>query len=264
MSVQPVISLNRVSKEFRTSSGRTIPVVAQVSFDVRPGEFVSIIGHSGCGKTTTLRIISGLVRPTTGEVTVDGKSVAKPVNDVGIVFQAPLLMPWLNTLKNVLFPIELLGEDPRQYVTSARELLKEVGLAGVEDLYPKELSGGMQQRVAIARALIHEPSILLMDEPFGSLDELTREEMALQLLEITEKLKKTAVFVTHSIQEAVLLSDRVVVLSPRPCIVKADLEISLPRPRSISVTTSPDYLQYCQVLRSSLGLKVALPEKKAI
>jgi len=223
-----------------------------------------MIGHSGCGKTTTLRIISGLVRPTAGEAIVDGKSVTKPIDNVGIVFQTPLLLPWLNTLKNVLFPIELLGRDPRRYVTSARELLKVVGLAAMEDLYPKELSGGMQQRVAIARALIHEPSVLLMDEPFGSLDELTREEMALQLLEITERLKKTVVFVTHSIQEAVLLSDRVVVLSPRPCTVKADLEISLPRPRSISLTTRPDYLQYCQALRASLGLKVALPEKEAM
>ena len=262
MSAQPAISLNNVSKEFRSSSGRTLPVLSQVSLDVQPGEFLSIIGHSGCGKTTTLRIISGLLRPTSGEALVDGKRVAKPVNDVGIVFQTPLLMPWLNTLKNVLLPIDLLGKDPRQHAAHARELLRVVGLAGMEDLYPRELSGGMQQRVAIARALIHEPSILLMDEPFGSLDELTREEMAMQLLEITEKLKKTVVFVTHSIQEAVLLSDRVVVLSPRPSTVKTDLKISLPRPRSISLTTEREYLQLCQVLRASLGLKVALPGKE--
>jgi len=261
--VQPAISLNKVSKDFRSSSGRTLPVLSQVSFDVQPGEFVSIIGHSGCGKTTTLRIVSGLLSPTSGEALVDGKRVAKPVNDVGIVFQNPLLMPWLNTLKNVLLPIDLLGKGPKQHVARARELLEVVGLAGVEDLYPRELSGGMQQRVAIARALIHEPSILLMDEPFGSLDELTREEMAMQLLEITERLKKTVVFVTHSIQEAVLLSDRVIVLSPKPSTVKTDLRISLPRPRSISLTTDPEYLQLCQVLRASLGLKVALPGKEA-
>ena len=177
-----------------------------------------------------------------------------PVDSIGFAFQSPLLMPWRTVLENILLPAELVHKDPRDYRPRAVELMARAGLSGFEDMRPKELSGGMQQRVAIVRALILDPRLLLMDEPFGSLDELTREEMSAELLRLIQVLKKTVVFVTHSVPEAVLLSDRVVVLSPRPASVSLDLRIDFPRPRTIAVRDLSGYSKYCATIRESLGL----------
>ena len=254
---KPMVSIRDVSKTYATSQGDDLLALERVSLEVSEGEFISLIGHSGCGKTTLVKIIAGLVPPTGGEVVVAQKEVTAPLRDVGIVFQHPLLMPWRTVLGNVLLPIELLGMDIVRYRRRALDLLDSLGLANFQNLYPRELSGGMQQRAAIARALIHDPPLLLLDEPFGALDELTREGMAIELLRATENLRKTVVFVTHSVPEAVLLSDRVVVLSPRPATVKLELQISIPRPRVASIRTNDRYLAYCETLRRALGIVIA-------
>jgi len=253
-SAAPVISIEGVSKTFGVGGDSEVVAIRSISMDVREGEFVSVVGHSGCGKTTLLKMISGLIAPTRGSVTVDGKRVVRPLASVGFVFQSPLLMPWRTALENILLPIELLNKDPRSFAERASQLMESAGLGGFEKMYPRQLSGGMQQRVAIARALIHDPEILLMDEPFGSLDELTREEMGLELLKITERMGKVVVFVTHSVPEAVMLADRVVVLSPRPATVKLDLQIACKRPRESSIRSDADYIRYCETVRRSLGL----------
>lgn len=222
--------------------------------DVREGEFVSIVGRSGCGKTTLLKIIAGLLAPTRGSAKVLGAEVTGPLGSVGVVFQNPLLMPWRSVKGNVMLPAELTGRDTRSLEARARDLLRLAGLSGFEALRPRELSGGLQQRVSLVRAILLDPGILLMDEPFGSLDELTREEMAMDLLRITQALKKTTVFVTHSVTEAVMLSDRVVVLTPRPSTIRATIPIGLPRPRSPGLRSSPDFQVYCDKIRSAIGV----------
>ena len=251
-----MVSIKGVSKAYSTSRGDSLLAVQDVSFEVSKGEFLSLIGHSGCGKTTLLKIIAGLVTPSSGEVEVEGHPVNAPLRDVGIVFQHPLLMPWRTVLANVLLPVELLGKNVVEYRARALDLLGTFGLENFKDLYPRELSGGMQQRAALARALVHDPPMLLLDEPFGALDELTREEMAVELLRTTEALGKTVVFVTHSVPEAVLLSDRVLVLSPRPSEVKKQLPIAIPRPRKRTVRDDQVYLRCCESLRESLGMAV--------
>jgi NitT/TauT family transport system ATP-binding protein len=242
-----------VSKTYTTSKKGVVRAIDSVSFDVKAGEFVSIVGHSGCGKTTLLRIITGLTEPTTGSVTISGKAVALPMRGVGHVYQKPALMPWRSAIENVLLPIELLHGDKESARKKASALLASVGLKGFESLYPRELSVGMQHRVSLARALIHDPQILVMDEPFGSLDELTREEMATELLKITESLNKTVFFVTHSVSEAVMLGDRVLVLSPRPSKLVSDVAINVPRPRTEKVRTQSSFIAYCEEIRSRLG-----------
>ncbi|MDG6999579.1 MAG: ABC transporter ATP-binding protein, partial [Nitrososphaerota archaeon] len=215
MSSKTIISAQSLSKTYSSRSRAKLVALDNVSFEVNEGDFLSIVGPSGCGKSTLLKMIAGLVEPTKGEIYVFQNQVQEPISDVGFVFQSSLLMPWRTVLDNVLLPIELLHKDKKHFVDRAQELISLVGLAGFEKRYPRELSGGMQQRVAIARALIHNPSLLLMDEPFGALDEMTRDQMGIELLRITEKMGKTVLFVTHSIPEAVLLSDRVLVLSQR-------------------------------------------------
>lgn len=251
---QPAISVRDISKSYDTARREPIRAVQSVTFDVRNGEFLSVVGHSGCGKSTLLKIISGLLAPTSGTVEVLGKKVESPLRNVGFVFQNPLLMPWRTVAQNVNLPLELLGLRSEDYSRKAGELMQTVKLEGFEQLFPRELSGGMQQRAAIARALINDPPILLMDEPFGSLDELTREEMSIELLRVSEEMKKTVVFVTHSVPEAVLLGDRVVVLSPRPSTIALDLPIDIPRPRDSSIRSNEKYLKYCESIRRSLGL----------
>ena len=248
------IVVERVSKTFRSTDGAEVEALADVSFDVRPNEFLAIIGPSGCGKTTLLRIVAGLIAPTSGRVVVNGQVVARPVAGVGMVFQRPVLMPWRTVLDNVLLPIEFLRRDRSAYVDVARDLLRLTGLAGFEDRMPYELSGGMQQRAAISRALIHDPSLLLMDEPFGALDALTRDIMNLELLRIWQERRKTVVFITHSIAEAVFLADQVLVMTPRPGRVAARLRIDLPRPRRLSVRYSPDFARYADAAREALGV----------
>ena len=205
--------------------------IAEVSFGVRENEFVTLVGPSGCGKSTLLKLVSGLIPLTGGTIHVREQLVREPFSDVGFVFQHPVLLPWRTVLGNILFSIEMLGKKEEEFVDQARDLIKLAGLEGFGNKYPRELSGGMQQRVAICRALIHDPSLLLMDEPFGALDAMTREEMSFELLRIWEERRKTILFVTHSIPEAILLADRVVVMTPRPGKIERIFEIDLPRPR---------------------------------
>jgi NitT/TauT family transport system ATP-binding protein len=226
-----MIKLAGVSQTFRTGSGR-VDALSDIDLDIDDGEFVAVIGRSGCGKSTLLRLVAGLLSPTGGEVFVAGSRVAKPRRDVAMMFQKAALLPWRSVLDNVLLPIEMFGWRRAQYQDRARSLLDTVGLGGFHDRLPHELSGGMQQRVALCRALIQRPKVLLMDEPFSALDALTREEMSEELQRIQVDLMATTIFVTHSIQEAVLLADRVVVLSPRPGRIRKIIDVAIPRPRS--------------------------------
>ena len=253
----PVIALRGVGKSYRIRGGHPpLHALCEVSLAVGLGEFVVVVGPSGCGKSTLLRIVAGLDQATAGAVEVEQRAVTGPIGSAGIVFQDPLLMPWRTTLQNVMLPIEVLRRDRRAYRQRAGELIRLVGLQGFEDRYPYELSGGMQQRVALARALIADPDVLLMDEPFAALDEITREQMSLELLRIWTETRKTVLFVTHSIAEAVFLADRVVVLSARPGVVRADITIELPRPRTAKLRGVHRYTEYCQQIRERLGLVV--------
>jgi len=230
-----VIRLTGVAKTYRTRQGDPVEALAETSLTVAENEFVTLVGPSGCGKSTLLKLVAGLVPVTRGEIHVRDKLVREPFPDVGFVFQQPVLLPWRSVLDNVLFSVEMLGLDPRPYRKPAGDLLELTGLAGFEAKYPHELSGGMQQRVAICRALLPDPGLLLMDEPFGALDAMTREEMSLELLRIWEERRKTILFVTHSIPEAILLADRVVVMSPRPGRIVRVISVDLPRPRTMDM-----------------------------
>ena len=227
------ISIRDASKIFRRDGNETV-ALGGVDLDIRRGEFIAVVGPSGCGKSTLMRLIGGLIAPTGGEIIIDGTAVGAPVTDLGIVFQKPILLEWRTVLENVLFQIDMRGLRKRDYLDGARRLLAAVGLAEFENRYPHELSGGMQQRASIARALIHEPPLLLMDEPFGALDALTREQMRIDLEELWLSTRKTVVFITHSIDEAVLLADRVVVMTPRPGRIDRVIEIDLERPRGLA------------------------------
>jgi len=245
-----VIRLDHVEKTYRTRRGDLVHAVDDVTLDVGENEFVSVVGTSGCGKSTLLKLVAGLVPATRGAVHVRDHLVREPFPDVGFVFQQPVLLPWRSVLDNVLFSVEMLGLDPRQYRKPAADLLELTGLSGFESKYPRELSGGMQQRVAICRALLPDPSLLLMDEPFGALDAMTREEMGLELLRIWEERRKTILFVTHSIPEAILLADRVVVMTPRPGRIARVLDIDLPRPRTMDLEFDRRFKTYSDDLRS--------------
>ena len=239
------IRLDRVGMVYQTASG-PVEALRDISLDVAQGEFVSLVGPSGCGKSTLLRIIAGLRPPTSGAVAVNGTVVAKPIANVGMVFQAPVLLKWRTILDNVLLPAELAGLATASYRQRAVDLLRLVGLGDFAAKRPNELSGGMQQRASICRALLLDPPLLLMDEPFGALDAMTRDDMNLELLRMWGEglgsggLRKTILFVTHSIPEAVILSDRVVVMSQRPGSIAAVQAIDLPRPRTIETRASQD------------------------
>ncbi len=247
-----LLSIRNVKKIFKTREGE-LEALGDVTFDVYPGEFVSIVGPSGCGKTTLLKILAGLLAKSAGEIEVDEERF-DITREVGFVFQKPLLLHWRKVLDNVLLPVEILRMDRQSVRKRAEELLGLVGLKGFENSYPNELSGGMQQRVSIARALIHDPKLLLMDEPFGALDAITRERMNLELLRIWQEAKKTILFVTHGINEAVFLSDRVIVLSSRPSRMVQALDIRLPRPRTLEVRTSPEFGRYTLQIYKSLEI----------
>jgi NitT/TauT family transport system ATP-binding protein len=237
------IGLDRVGMTYEAASG-PVEALAGISLSVGAGEFVSLVGPSGCGKSTLLRIVAGLRPATEGAVRVGGNIVRSPIADVGMVFQAPILLKWRSIVQNVLLPAELAGKETRALRARAGQLLDMAGLAGFGNKLPRELSGGMQQRAALCRALLLDPPLLLMDEPFGALDAMTRDDMALELLRIwgerdlARQARKTVLFVTHSISEAVFLSDRVVVMSPRPGCVVLDLRIDLPRPRTVELRAS--------------------------
>ena len=237
-----MIRIEQLGKVFATADG-SVTALDNLDIAIREGEFVSIVGPSGCGKSTLLMCVAGLIEPSHGSITVAGRRVSGPFTDLGIVFQEALLLDWRNVLGNVLFQIEMRGLDPRAYVNRATELLASVGLGGFERKSPWELSGGMRQRVAICRALIHDPPLLLMDEPFGALDTLTRDQMNIDLLRLCRETGKTAVFITHSISEAVFLSDRVLVMTSRPGRIIAELPIGFPRHRRLSLRTTPEFAE---------------------
>jgi NitT/TauT family transport system ATP-binding protein len=241
MKASSGISIRGVSKVYGQGE-RATTALAPIDLDIEPGEFVAIVGPSGCGKSTLLRLITGLVPRTGGELTVFGKSVSAPVTDIGIVFQQPILLEWRNVLENVLFQIDMRGLDRARYMPKALELLKAVGLEDFADRRPYELSGGMRQRASIARGLVHEPPLLMMDEPFGALDALTREQMRIDLERLWMETRKTVVFITHSIDEAVLLADRVVVMSPRPGRIETIMTIDIPRPRGLGARKDPRFV----------------------
>ena len=247
------VEIRGLSKDYEAKS-ETVAALDDIALTARRGEFVSIIGPSGCGKSTLLKIVLGVLPPTQGSITIGGTSLDALPGKVGMVFQSPALPPWRTVLGNVLLPIEALGLRKEDYRERARTLLALVGLDEFEDKYPSALSGGMQQRVAICRALIHEPDLLLMDEPFGALDAMTREIMQQELLRIWQRTAKTILFVTHSIDEAVLLSNRVLVMSPRPGRIQRTLEIDLPRPRDAALRATDAFQSHALTLRRSLDL----------
>lgn len=250
--VPPLIALEGLAKVFRTLAGDSIVALCDVSLAIDEEEFVTIVGPSGCGKSTLLKLIAGVLRPTTGAILFRGRPLRGPSRDVGMVFQAPVLMPWRTVLDNILFPIEMLRLPVKDYMAEAQRLIDLVGIGGFEKSYPRELSGGMQQRVSICRALIYDPPLLLMDEPFGALDAMTREELGMQLLHVWHERKKTVVFVTHSISEAVLLADRVIVMAPRPGRVVRGVRVELPRPRTIDMEFSREFGEYAAIVRDGI------------
>jgi NitT/TauT family transport system ATP-binding protein len=250
---RPAIAVQDLAKVYPTRDG-PLSALESVSFDVAETEFVAVVGRSGCGKTTMLKILGGLVAKSGGTVRVNGVEVSRPVRDAGIVFQAPTLLPWRTVLDNVLLPAELLRLDPAPARRRAYELLELVGLAGFERRLPRELSGGMQQRAAISRALIHDPQLLLLDEPFGALDALTREEMNLELLRIWSGRRKTSVLITHSIAEAVFLADRVIVMTPRPGRIAAIVPVTLPRPRTAAMRLAPEFAGLVRKIGELIGI----------
>jgi len=236
------ISGEGVSKVFRRGSTE-VRALDQVDLEVRDGEFVAVLGPSGCGKSTLLRLVAGLVPATTGRIAIAGVPVQGPHTDLGIVFQAATLLDWRTVLGNVLLQVELRGLDPKAYEARAVALLNTVGLGDFTGAFPRELSGGMKQRAAIVRALVHDPKILLMDEPFGALDALTREQMRIDIEDLWLSSRKTVMFITHSIDEAVLLADRVVVMSPRPGRIERIVPIDLPRPRGLDGRRLPGFTE---------------------
>ena len=244
--VSPLISVSRLRKDYATNDGR-LTAIKDISFDIREGEFFAVVGPSGCGKTTLLRILAGLVSVSAGEVVLQGQSVREPSDGIGVVFQEPVLLPWRTVLENVLLPIEVRGTDRGAGQCRAHDLLRLVGLEEFADRHVWELSGGMQQRVSIARALINDPLLLLMDEPFGALDAMTREQMNIELQQICEETGKTTVFITHNLVEAVFLASRVLVMTPRPARVRAIVDIDLP-PRTRDAVHTNEFGNFVKVL----------------
>ena len=244
----PLVVSRDLDVTFQTKKGR-IEAVKGLSLNVGDGEFVSILGPSGCGKSTLLRVAAGLLKPSGGALSVGGETVTGPRSDVGVVFQKPALLPWKTVLDNVTLPVRSQGLNRKAGAERARRLLDMVGLAQFADSYPAELSGGMQQRVGIVRGLVNDPKVLLMDEPFSALDAMTRETMMDDLQRIWTETRKTVMFITHSIPEAVYLSDRVIVLSPRPARLVEDLTIDLPRPRTMDTMSEARFTDYTRHLR---------------
>jgi NitT/TauT family transport system ATP-binding protein len=256
---QPVVSLRGVGKQFGKGG---VVALEDIDLEVGPGEFVSLIGPSGCGKSTLLRVVGDLVAPTTGDVQVNGKPAhqARLDRDYGIVFQDAVLFDWRTVAKNIGLPLEMMGWDRRKRAQRVQEMLELVELTGFGDHHPWQLSGGMQQRVSIARALAFHPPLLLMDEPFGALDEMTRERLNLELLRIWQASESTVIFVTHSISEAVFLSTRVVVMSPRPGQVAGLVDVDLPRPRGADTREQPRFAELIRDVRRLLRSRGGLDE----
>lgn len=242
-----------VSKVF-DAGGKSVVALEGLDLDVRDGEFLTLLGPSGCGKSTALNIFGGLLGATSGRVTVKDEVVDGPRRDIGMMFQKAVMFPWRTTLENVMVPVEVFGWNKREYVEKARDLLGVVGLGEFVDAYPWQLSGGMQQRAALCRVLIYDPTILLLDEPFGALDEFTRETMDLELLRLWAKTQKTAVLVTHNINEAVFMSDRIAVMTPRPGRLVGLLEVPFPRPREINLMRTQEFADLVFEAREMLDI----------
>lgn len=253
----PFIQIDQICKTYPAQDGAPTRAVDNVDLSIGTAEFVSLLGPSGCGKSTLLSLVAGLTTPTSGAISIEGIAVTQPYTNIGIVFQNDLLLDWRTVLGNVLMQFEMRGQDPRVHEARARTILASVGLREFASKYPWELSGGMRQRVAICRALIHDPPLLLMDEPFGALDALTREQLQVDLQRLWHTSRKTVLFVTHSIAEAVFLSDRVVVMTPRPGRVHKVLSIDLPRPRELEVRDTDTFamnVRYINHLFRDMGV----------
>jgi len=246
---RPVIEMRGVSKTYRTRDGE-VPSLRPIDFTVGEGEFVVVVGPSGCGKTTLLKMIAGLLPPSEGEIRVEGQTITKPHGGVGIVFQTAMLLPWRSVFRNVMMPVEVKGLPRSVYEPRAHALIKMVGLSDFANKYPWQLSGGMQQRASICRALVHDPKIVLMDEPFGALDAMTRERMNVELQRIQRETGKTILLITHSIPEAVFLADRVMVMSARPGNIAAVYDVPLRRPRSLDVLSDPAFVELTRTIRA--------------
>lgn len=251
-AMTPFLEAVSLHKTFLDARGAPFAALDGVSLTADPAEFLAVIGPSGCGKTTLLRLLSGLEKPTAGQVCLRGEPLTSPRRDIGIVFQRANLMPWRTVLRNISLPLEVDHTPASIALERAAAWVSLVGLDGFADAYPHTLSGGMQQRVALARALISEPSLLLLDEPFGSLDALTRERMNSELLRIWSLQRPTVVMVTHSISEAVLLADRVLVMSPRPGRIRAEFQVPFPRPRGLSLTGDPEFVRFTRTVRAEI------------
>jgi len=244
-----LIEARGVSKTYQTKDG-PVESLKPLDFSIREGEFISVVGPSGCGKSTLLKMVAGLLPITDGTLTLAGKPINGPQKDVGIVFQSAVLLAWRTVLKNILLQAEMRHMPKEQSLAKAMQLIDMAGLKGFENKYPWQLSGGMQQRASICRALLHDPSVLLMDEPFGALDAMTREKMNLELQRIWSASQKTVLLITHSIPEAVFLSDRVIVMSERPGSIAAVYDIDLPRPRTLDMMGSPEFAVYAKQVRA--------------
>ncbi len=243
------IEIKKASKKFVTRSGDQVVALTDVNLSIDKGKFITLVGPSGCGKSTLLRMVGGLIRRSSGSVSIGGTEIEAPTSGIGMVFQSPVLLPWRTVRQNVTVAADIGGADRRQVEERATKFLHMVGLNGFEDKYPSELSGGMQQRVGITRALVHDPEVLLMDEPFAALDAMTKDKLQVELQSLWMSSRKTVIFVTHSIQEAVFLADRVIVLAPRPGRVVDDITIDLPRPRTLEMINSREFGDYASAVR---------------
>jgi NitT/TauT family transport system ATP-binding protein len=252
-----VIGLDGVSLFYRSKSSE-VHALDNVSLAAADREFVALLGPSGCGKSTLLKLIAGLIPASSGTIRVNGQPITGPTPSIGIVFQSPLLMAWRTVLQNVLLQIEIRDLRVADYRAAARDLIRLVGLDGFEDAHPHQLSGGMQQRVGLCRALIHDPDLLIMDEPFGALDAMTREQMNAELQRIWIERRKTVLFITHSISEAVYLADRVLVMSPRPGRLVGEIAVDLPRPRTVATTELPAFVELTREVRRHLNRASAI------
>ena len=246
------LTIHNLVVDYSTPEGGVLPAVGPVSFDVEDRQFVCILGPSGCGKSTLIRVVAGLQKATKGEVLADNRPITKPLPEIAIMFQNASLMPWRTVQDNIALPLELLGYSESQRYKAVESLLPQLHLEGFAMSYPGELSGGMAQRVALGRVMIQDPQVLLLDEPFGALDAMTREKMSMDLLHVWQHSKQTALMVTHDINEAVLLADRIIVLSNRPGKVVADIVVDLPRPRSVDLIYSDEFVKLAKTVRSAI------------
>lgn len=246
------LSLQGIEVSYRAPTGASLPALGPISIDIAEEEFVCLVGPSGCGKSTLIRVLAGLLPPTSGAAYCGGDLISRPLPHIAIMFQDTNLMPWRTVLDNIALPLEIAGAPKAERQRRARELLAQLNLKGFEFTYPADLSGGMAQRVALGRVILQAPRIWLLDEPFGALDALTREKLSLELLRLRQRSRQTIVLVTHDISEAVLLADRVVVLSRRPGKLLADIAIDLPRPRSFEMIYQPNFLRLAKQVRACI------------